>query len=56
MKCAVGNIHHASERTTILQALGGDLTIEAERDKVMLIREVDGVQQHININMKSHRS
>ena len=44
-----------SERTTILQALGmaGDLTIEAERDKVMLIREVDGVQQHININMKS---
>ena len=44
-----------SERTTILQALGmaGDLNIAAERDKVLLIREIDGVQTHVKIDLKS---
>lgn len=44
-----------SERTTVLQALGmaGDLNIAAERDKILLIREVNGIQTHIKINLKS---
>lgn len=44
-----------SERTTILQALGmaGDLNIAAERDNVLLIREVNGVQEHFRIDLKS---
>jgi len=43
-----------SERVTILQALGmaGDLLITAEREGIILIREVDGVQQHYKIDLK----
>lgn len=44
-----------SERTTILQALGmaGDLKISGERDKILLIREVNGIQEHIKVDLKS---
>ncbi|MDR2084394.1 MAG: polysaccharide biosynthesis/export family protein [Bacteroidales bacterium] len=44
-----------SERTTILQALGmaGDLTITAKREGILLIREIDGVQTHITIDLRS---
>lgn len=43
-----------SERITVLQALGmaGDLLITAQRDGIILIRDVDGVQQHIKIDLK----
>lgn len=43
-----------SEKTTILQALGmaGDLTILAKRDGIILIREVDGLQKHIKIDLR----
>lgn len=42
-----------SERNTILQALGraGDLLITAKRDGILLIRDVDGKQTHINIDL-----
>lgn len=44
-----------SEKITILQALGkaGDLLITAERDGIILIRELDGQQFHIKINLTS---
>lgn len=43
-----------TERNTILQALGraGDLDMTARRDKIMLIRNVDGVHEHHIINLK----
>lgn len=44
-----------SEKTNILQALGkaGDLLITAERDGVVLIRELDGKPVHVKIDLKS---
>lgn len=44
-----------SERISILQALGkaGDLLISAERDNIILIREVKGAQTYHRINLKS---
>lgn len=43
-----------SEKINILQALGraGDLNLTAERDGILLIREVDGVQTHYKIDLK----
>lgn len=42
-----------SERITVLQALGmaGDLLITAERSDIILIRDVDGEQTHIKIDL-----
>lgn len=42
-----------SERITVLQALGmaGDLLITAKRDDIILIRDVDGEQIHIKIDL-----
>lgn len=44
-----------SEKVNILQALGraGDLNLTAKRDDIILLREVDGVQTHQVINLKS---
>ena len=41
------------ERNTILQAIGraGDLAITARRDNILLIRDVDGKQTHIKIDL-----
>ena len=41
------------ERNTILQALGraGDLQLTAKRDGIILIRDVDGKQTHIKIDL-----
>lgn len=43
-----------SEKINILQALGkaGDLNLTAERDGILLIREVDGIQTHHKIDLK----
>ena len=43
-----------SEKTTILQALGraGDLTLNALRNDIILIREVDGVLTHVKIDLR----
>jgi len=42
-----------SERITILQALGmaGDLLITADRNDILLIRDVDGVQTHYSFDI-----
>lgn len=42
-----------SERNTILQALGkaGDLLLTAKRDDIILIRDIDGKQTHIKIDL-----
>lgn len=44
-----------SEKINILQALGkaGDLQLTAQREGILLLREVDGVQQHYTIDLKS---
>lgn len=43
-----------SEKISILQALGraGDLSLTAEREGILLIREVDGVQTHAKLDLK----
>lgn len=43
-----------SEKINVLQALGraGDLTLNAERDGILLIREVNGEQKHYKIDLK----
>lgn len=43
-----------SEKINILQALGraGDLQLTAQREGILLIREVDGVQLHYTIDLK----
>lgn len=43
-----------SERTTILDALGmaGDLTIQAKRDDVLLVREENGKQTYYKIDLR----
>lgn len=49
-----GTYTYDSEKITILQALGkaGDLSLTAERDGILLIREVDGVLTHHTIDLK----
>ena len=44
-----------SEKINILQALGkaGDLNLTAQREGILLIREVDGRQKHYTIDLKS---
>ena len=44
-----------SEKISVLQALGraGDLNLTAKREGILLIREVDGVQQHYTIDLRS---
>ena len=44
-----------SEKISILQALGcaGDLLLTARRDGILLIREVDGVETHVVIDLRS---
>lgn len=43
-----------SEKTTILQALGraGDLNITAQRENIILMREVDGEIKHFKIDLR----
>lgn len=49
-----GTFTFDSEKINILQALGkaGDLSLTAERDGILLIREVNGVQTHNKIDLK----
>ncbi len=49
-----GTFTFDSEKINILQAIGkaGDLSLTAERDGILLIREVDGVQTHHKIDLK----
>lgn len=49
-----GTFNLTSERTTILQAIGmaGDLTIQAKRDDILLIRENDGKQVYYKIDLR----
>lgn len=44
-----------SEKISVLQALGraGDLALTAKRDGILLIREVDGVQQHYTLDLRN---
>ncbi|MBQ9476460.1 MAG: polysaccharide biosynthesis/export family protein [Bacteroidales bacterium] len=44
-----------SEKVNILQALGraGDLNLTAQREDILLIREVDGVQTHVRIDLRN---
>lgn len=46
-----------SEKISVLQALGlaGDLLISGKRENVLLIREVDGRMDHINIDLRSKK-
>ncbi len=50
---APGTYTVPSERVTVLQALGmaGDLLITADRNDIILIRDVDGKQTHINFDL-----
>lgn len=49
-----GTYNVTSERITILQALGmaGDLNLTARRDGIILIREDNGLNTHIKIDLK----
>ncbi|MBO4611257.1 MAG: polysaccharide biosynthesis/export family protein [Bacteroidales bacterium] len=44
-----------SEKVNILQVLGraGDLNLTAQRDGILLIREIDGLQTHITIDLRN---
>ena len=44
-----------SEKVNILQVLGraGDLNLTAQREGILLIREIDGLQTHITIDLRS---
>lgn len=44
-----------SEKCNILQALGraGDLPLTAKREGILIIREVNGVQEHYTVDLKS---
>lgn len=44
-----------SEKISLLQALGraGDLTLNAKRDDIILLREEDGVQRHYKIDLRN---
>ena len=50
-----GTYNVNSERITILQALGmaGDLNLTARRDGIILIRDENGLNTHIKIDLKS---
>ena len=50
-----GTYNVTSERITILQALGmaGDLSLTARRDVIILIRDDNGLNTHIKIDLKS---
>ncbi len=50
-----GTYNVTSERITILQALGmaGDLNLTARRDGIILIREDNGLNTHIKIDLKT---
>jgi len=49
-----GTYTYKTEKLNVLQALGyaGDLTVAAKRDGILLIREVDGVQRHVRIDLR----
>ncbi len=50
-----GTYTYNTEKINVLQALGyaGDLTVTARRDGILLIREVDGVEKHIKIDLRN---
>ncbi len=50
-----GTFTFNTERLTVLQALGyaGDLTVMAERKNIILIREIDGVQNYIKLDLRN---
>ncbi|MEG0693138.1 MAG: polysaccharide biosynthesis/export family protein [Oscillospiraceae bacterium] len=50
-----GSFDINSDRITVLEALSlaGDLSIYGKRDKVMVIREENGVRNVVNLNLKS---
>jgi polysaccharide export outer membrane protein len=50
-----GTFNYTDTNLTLLQALGmaGDLTINGQREDVLLIREVDGSRKISHINLKS---
>ncbi len=52
-----GTFNILSERITLLQALGmaGDLSLTAEREGLILIREVDGKQTHYKFNLSDSK-
>lgn len=52
---APGTYNVTSERITILQALGmaGDLNLTARRDGIILIRDENGLNTHIKIDLKT---
>ena len=49
-----GTYTYKTERVNVLQALGmaGDLTVAAKRDHILLLREVDGVMQHDQLDLR----
>ena len=49
-----GTYTYKTERINVLQALGlaGDLTVAAKRDRILLLREVDGVMQHYALDLR----
>ena len=49
-----GTYTYKTERVNVLQALGmaGDLTVAAKRDHILLLREVDGVMQHYQLDLR----
>ena len=50
-----GTFSVSSEKINILQALGnaGDIKLTAQRDGILLLREVDGRQEHYTIDLRS---
>lgn len=50
-----GTFTFDSEKCNILQALGraGDLQLTAKREGILIIREVNGVQEHYTVDLKS---
>ena len=52
---APGTYTFDSEKVNILQALGraGDLNLTAQREDILLLREVDGVQTHVRIDLRN---
>jgi len=50
-----GTYNVNTEKINVLEALGiaGDLLLTAQRDNIILIREIDGKQEHFKINLKN---
>jgi len=50
-----GTYTYSTEKLNLLQALGyaGDLNVTALRNGIILLREVDGVMQHIKIDLRN---